>query len=178
MCKAGGETVGGFSSGIGTSQIREEDGLGMKSRQWITWKCLLFPPSPAEQDQNIFTVSKGITLLHQLSPTSPTSLSGPLPTHQGLKDTSPTLCCGEKLPLSVPLEYKCNKTNRILKKSAWPWQGCNDKGDTTTTRTRSPGLWDAEASMTITKGGRDSGLTFLYFKEYLPIWGFFFQFLF
>lgn len=150
----------------------------MKSGQWITRKCLFFPPSPAEQDQNLFSVSKAIILLHQLTPTSPTSLSGPLLTHQGLKDASPRFCCGEKLPLSVSLEYKYNKTNKTLKKSAWPWQGCNDKGDTTMTRTRSPGLQDAEASMTITKGRRDLGLTFPYFKQFLPIWLFFFLFLF
>lgn len=79
--------------------------------------------------------------------------------------------------LSVPLEYKYNKANKILKKSAWPWQGGNDKGDTTTVRTLSPGLHDAEASVTTTKGRRDSGFTFPYFKQHLPIY-FFFSFYF
>lgn len=45
------------------------------------------------------------------------------------------------------------------------------------TRTRSPGLQDAEVSMTTTKGSRDSRLTFPYFKQYLPF-GFFFSFYF
>lgn len=80
--------------------------------------------------------------------------------------------------LSVPLEYKYNKANKILKKSAWPWQGGNDKGDTTTVRTLSPRLQDAEASVTTTKGRRDSGFTFPYLKQYLPFFFFFFSFYF
>lgn len=68
----------------------------------------LFFPSMAGQDQNLLTISRGITLLRQPSPpamTSP-SLPRPFPTHWGLKDASSEALLQGTIFCQLPFKHK------------------------------------------------------------------------
>lgn len=134
-------------------------------------------PLTSPQDQNLFSISQGITLLHQLSPTSSQypNIQAPPPTYQGLKDA---LLWGETSPACAKYQYNMTNTNITRQIKPLRNQPAHGRGAMTKVTPPQPGHVALHCRSTNDhhQGQEGLGPYFPYFKQYLPV--FFFQFLF